>query len=73
MLLSQPPEKMNQWIKRKFPFTVSTSVKNETCCHEHSSFPVSSSLKNKTNPPLIESIFSFNLVNGPSFHPTISN
>ena len=58
--------------KRKVPFTVSTSLKSETRCHEHSSFPVSSSLKNEINPLLIKSSLSYDLVNEPSFHPAIN-
>ena len=53
-------------------FPVSTSLKNETS-HDHSSFPVSSSLKNETNPLIIKTSLPFDLINEPSFHPTISN
>jgi len=48
-------------------------VKKETRFHEHNYFPVSSSLKNETNPPLIESILSSDLMNEPSFYPPVSN
>jgi hypothetical protein len=43
-------------------FLVSRLCKNETYI-EHSSFFVSSSLKNETDPPLIESILFLDLIN----------
>jgi hypothetical protein len=48
---------------------VSSSLKNETRGHEHSSFPVSSSLKNETITSPIESSLLLQLVVEPSFHP----
>ena len=62
-----------QQFMRIVPFTVSTSLKNESVHHEDGSFPVSTSLKNETNPLLVKSSLSSDLVNAPSFHPAISN
>ena len=53
-------------------FLVSSSL-NETRFHEHSSYPMSGSLKNETNPRLIKTSLPFDLVNEPLFHLAISN
>jgi hypothetical protein len=48
-------------------FLCQVSLKNETDNHEHSSLSVSSSLKNETDPPPIESSLPLDLVHEPSF------
>jgi hypothetical protein len=51
--------------------SVSSSLKNETSIHEHSSLSVSSSLKNETDlqpPSPIYSSLLLDLVTKPSFH-----
>jgi hypothetical protein len=61
-----------------FLFSVSSSLKNETKVwesnpdprgYEHSSIPVSSSLKNETIASPIKSSLSLELIPEPSFHP----
>jgi hypothetical protein len=51
---------------------VSSSLKNETYDYEHIYFPLSSSLKNETNPPPINSSPPLDLVPKLSFHMLVS-